>query len=357
MNRFIRPVKNNRSFWPAALAAILILSAAWPAAAGEVIRVAAMGDVMLGTENMLPEDGGAGSFAAVRPLLADRDVVFCNYEGTLTDRGEPTKVFKDGYAYIFRTPPSYARFLAEAGVNMVSIANNHINDYGPIGKQDTIDTLTRAGIAWSGPPDTAARLTVRGLRVAMIAFHTSSHSHWMLDIPEAKRMVGDLARQNEIVIVSFHGGMEGSEAVRTPRAMEYYHGEKRGEVVRFSRAMIEAGADLVLGHGPHVPRAAEVYRGRLIAYSLGNFCTGKGINVKGVTGYAPLLLAELDARGRLTGGRVVSFLQDFGRHPHSDTMDSAVKLMYDLGRQDFPRSNALRPDGGLKPAPVKKAKR
>lgn len=317
------------------------------ATGSEVVVVAAVGDVMMGTENLLPEDGGASLFAAVREHLRQADVVFCNHEGTLSDMGEPTKVSKSGYTYCFRTPPHYAKYLAEAGFNMVSIANNHINDYGPEAKQQTIDALHHYGIGYSGPPGTVAVRNVRGLDVAMVAFHTSAHSHWVNDVPGAKRIVAGLARKHDIVIVSFHAGKEGQDAVRTPREMEFFHGEPRGEVVKFARAVVDAGADLVVGHGPHVPRAMETYKDRLIAYSLGNFCTGKGISVKGYAGLAPLVLAELYPDGRLRGGRVVSFKQAFGTPPELDPQHAAAKLIHQLGRQDFPDSNALGPDGRL----------
>ena len=335
---------------------VLVLALGIPSASSaephglELIKVAAVGDVMMGTENLLPADGGVSLFSACRKYFLGNDVVFANHEGTLTDRGRPTKVSKSGVNYCFRTPPAYARFLAEAGFNMVSIANNHINDYGPQGRRQTMETLKKFGIAFSGPPGTAARLTIRGVKTAMVAFHTSAHSHWVLDIPQARRIVAGLAEKNDIVIVSFHGGKEGRGAQRTPRKMEHYHGEPRGEVVKFSRAVIDSGADLVLGHGPHVPRAMEVYQDRLIAYSLGNFCTGKGISVKGVSGYAPLLLAELDRNGRLVGGRVVSFIQTFGQPPKPDPQNRAARLIHKLGALDFPQSNAVTPDGRLRRA-------
>jgi len=319
--------------------------------AGEIIKIAAVGDIMMGTENRLPADGGTGLFLACRQYFLDRDVVFGNHEGTLTDRGKPTKVSKSGRSYSFRTPPAYARFLAEAGFNMISIANNHINDYGPAGKQQTIASLEKHGLQYSGPPGTLARLNIRGQRVAMAAFHSSAHSHWLLDIPGAQTLVRRLAAENDIVIVSFHGGAEGLKALHVPTGPETFYGEKRGHLRKFAHAVIDAGADLVLGHGPHVPRAMQVYRDRLIAYSLGNFCTGQGISVKGYAGYAPLLLAEIDTDGRLVGGRILSFLQTYGQPPQLDPQNRAAHLIHQLGVQDFPRSNPVNEAGQLVPHP------
>ena len=316
----------------------------------EIIKIAAVGDIMMGTEKLLPEDDGQGSFKAPLKYFKQCDIVFGNQEGTLTDRGKNTKVSKSGRSYSFKTPPHYGKYLQEAGFNMMSIANNHINDYGPEGRKMTIETLDKYGISWSGPPGTVATRTVRGLKIAMIAFYSGSGSHQLKNIPQAKKLVAKLAKANDIVMVSFHGGAEGRKYTHTPRQMEVFLGEQRGEVVKFSRAVIDAGADLVIGHGPHVPRAMEVYKDRLIAYSLGNFCTGKGINVQDVSGYAPLLLAELDREGRLTGGRIISFTQGFGQHPKLDSKKRAARLIHQLGAEDFPESNAVGPEGELIPA-------
>lgn len=313
----------------------------------KTVLVAAVGDIMMGTENLLPEDGGVGLFTEPKPYLHMAGITFGNLEGPLTDRGSPTKVSQSGVSYCFRTPPHYARFLKEAGFNMVSIANNHINDYGPEGKEQTIATLEEYDIGWSGPPGTVARKTVNGLDVVMVAFHTSSHSHWVNDISEAGRIVSDLAGQNDVVIVSFHGGAEGAEATHVPIGNEIYHGEDRGDLRRFSHEVVDAGADLVIGHGPHVPRGIELYKNRLIAYSLGNFCTTKGINVRDNNGLAPLLLVRLDHHGALMEGKIISFKQQFGQHPRLDLTGQAADFMARLSREDFPDTCALHPDGTI----------
>ncbi|MFH1138586.1 MAG: CapA family protein [Pseudomonadota bacterium] len=324
---------------------IVPLAPAGPAEAAGTIKIAAVGDIMMGTENLLPADGGQNLFTEVKRFLQPNDIVFGNCEAPLTDRGEPAKVWPAGYC--FRTPPRYGRHLAEAGFNMISIANNHIHDYGPDGLAQTLEVLEKNNLDWSGPVGTHARGIVRGVGIAMIAFHTSSHGNWMLDIPEAQRLVSDLAGRNQVVIVSFHGGAEGAGALHLKKGMEYFMGEERGQPQTFARSVIDAGADLVIGHGPHVPRAMEIYKGRLIAYSLGNFCTQKGIKVKGAAGLAPLLLAEVNPDGRLVGGRVVSFYQTFGQPPRLDPEKRAAKLINALGNEDLPASNAVDSQGRL----------
>ena len=115
-------------------------------------------------------------------------------------------------------------------------------------------------------------------------------------------LVAELAAKHDIVIVSFHGGAEGNGAEVLPFAREIFAGEDRGNVVEFARAMIDAGADIVLGHGPHVVRPMEIYTDRLIAYSLGNFATYYGISVEGIRGIAPILLVTLDDEGQVRLG-------------------------------------------------------
>lgn len=316
-------------------------------APGKTITITAVGDVMLGTEGALPPNNGKDLLTAAAPILKLGDVVFLNYEGTLTDQGKPTKVSKSGRSYCFRSPPSYAALLSEAGFNMASLANNHSNDYGPQGLNQTLEVLHAQDITTSGPAGTFASMEAKGLKVAMAAYYISGRCNYLLDIPAAREFVARLAAENDIVIVSFHGGAEGADKVRTPGKMETYLGEKRGDVVKFSRAVVDAGADLVIGHGPHVPRAMEIYKERLIAYSLGNFCTGRGVNVAGVNGYAPILEARLAADGRLMGGKVHSLIQNANRQPTPDPENKPAKLIHELGTMDFPDSNAVAPDGTL----------
>ena len=131
----------------------------------------------------------------------------------------------------------------------------------------------------------------------MIAFAPNVGANSLNDHEIAVERVRALAADNDIVIVSFHAGAEGDGAEQLPFAREYYVGEDRGDVVMFAHAMVDAGADLLLGHGPHVARAMELYRDRLIAYSLGNFATYYGIGVEGNRGIAPILTARLDGEG------------------------------------------------------------
>ena len=311
---------------------------------------AAVGDVMLGTdfpEDRLPEDAGHAQLAAVRDVLAAADVAFGNLEGVLMDGGEPAKQCTNpAHCWLFRSPARYAATLAWAGFDVMSLANNHARDFGEEGRTSSMRALAGHGIRHSGREGDVASWTVDGTRVALIAFSPFRGTHWMGDIDNARRLVARLAAGHDIVVVSHHGGGEGTDALRVPFAEETYLGENRGDVAAFSRAVVEAGADLVLGHGPHVPRGLEVWNGRLIAYSLGNFATYYGVNVAGDKGLAPILLAELDRDGRWLGGRIVSARQQRPAGPLPDPTDEAYRLMQRLSLADFPASAPRFPGAG-----------
>lgn len=302
------------------------------------MSVAAVGDVMLGTDfprNRLPGDG-AVLLREVTPVLQNVDIAFGNLEGVLLDGGEPVKQCKNPDAcYLFRSPSRYAAHLQAAGFDLMSLANNHARDFGEKGRDASMQSLREHGIHHTGRQGDIASWTVNGLKIAAIAYAPFIGSHDMLDTVQMVEQVRRLKQGHDIVLVSFHGGAEGEDALHLPFAQETYYGERRGDVVAFARRAVEAGADLVLGHGPHVPRAMELYRGRLIAYSLGNFATYYGMSVSGLKGVAPLLEVRLDRRGRLVEGRIHSFRQQRPAGPVRDASGTAARLIARLSKADF----------------------
>ena len=304
-----------------------------------VLRIVAVGDMMLGTDfpdNRLPDDDGAGFLAAVAPILAAADIAFGNLEGVLVDGGEPAKRCSNPAAcYLFRSPTRYAAHFANAGFDALSLANNHARDFGEEGRTSSMQALDAVGIRHSGRDGSYAEWLVGETRIALAAFAVTRGSNSMLDIDLATGAIDRLAARNDIVIVSFHGGAEGLGALHVPFAEETYYGEPRGDVVRFARSAVDAGADIVIGHGPHVVRALEVYRERLIAYSLGNFATYYGISVVGLKGIAPLLDITVSADGRFEAGIVHSTHQVRPDGPSFDASEEARLTIRDLTRTDF----------------------
>jgi hypothetical protein len=164
----------------------------------------------------------------------------------------------------------------------------------------------------------------------------SDHSYSIHNIDMAKDIVKQLKEENDIVIVSFHGGAEGGSATRLTNVNEIFLGEPRGNVMKFSRSVIDAGADLVLGHGPHVLRALEVYKGKLIAYSLGNFLTYSMFNVKGPNGLSAILTIRMNTKnGEFADGTLVSLKLTKDGIPEIDLAGEAIKLVKKLTKQDI----------------------
>ena len=320
------------------------------------ISIAAVGDMMLGTdypENHLPDDDGFSFLADVTPQLSAADIAFGNLEGVLLDGGEPGKECNNPSAcYLFRSPSRYVQHYVNAGFDVLSLANNHARDFGEEGRLASMHTLAAAGIEHSGLEGDFASMRVNDMDVALLAFAVTKNSNMMLDYDIAAQTVAEHAARHDIVIVSFHGGAEGQNVTRLPFGEEEYFGEPRGNVVRFSRLMVDAGADLVLGHGPHVVRAMERYRDRLIAYSLGNFATYYGISVDGIKGIAPILVATLDGEGRFVEGKIYSTIQIRPAGPSLDPEGRALQLIRSLSIRDFTTPGIrFSDDGVLTPAP------
>ncbi|RYZ39884.1 MAG: CapA family protein [Myxococcaceae bacterium] len=329
-----------------------------PPPPGAKVRIRATGDLMLGTtvpEGYLPPEGGGSVIASVRPLLEDADLTFVNLEGPLCDTGRTTKCRSPANCYAFRSPTSFGQSIKDAGVDVVSTANNHSGDFGEECRRATESTLDALGIAWSGPPGSVATVERNGLKIGLVAFHTSAGCNHLNNLPNATALVKQVAATHDIVVVSFHGGAEGGKALHVSQGKEMFFGEDRGDLRVFTHAVVDAGAHLVLGHGPHVARAMEFYQGRLIAYSMGNFATYGRFNLKGPQGLGMVLEVELDSQGRFSNGRILPTKQVGEGITQPDPDANVVSLVRKLSQEDFPDTGArIADDGRLSPrkAPV-----
>lgn len=311
------------------------------------VSIAATGDIVMGSDGYgLPSDGGASFFGEVGELLAG-DVVVGNLEGTLAVGGTSKCGEGSTDCFAFRTPPSYARWLREAGFTVMNLANNHAYDFGAEGQRETLAALRRVGLRNTGRPGTVAVQSVRGVRVAVLGFAPYDWADPLLDIPAARRRVEEAAARNDIVIVTFHGGAEGRDRTHVPEASEDYLGEDRGDLRAFGHAVVEAGADLVVGHGPHVLRGMELYRGRLVAYSLGNFGGYEVFGLNATTATSAVLQASIAPDGRLVSARVrPTRLVGAGTPaPGGD----GIALIREVSREDFgARGVRLEDDGTIR---------
>jgi len=311
-----------------------------PVTEGQTLRIRAVGDLMIGTDfpsGHLPPEDGVHMFDDVASYLQDADITFGNLEGPLCDGGETKKCKGDASnCYAFRTPTSYGTLYKDAGFDLLSTANNHSGDFGDTCRRETEAALDKLGIAWSGPPGTIASVEHGPFKVAMIGFHTSPVCNHVNNHEAAAELVQLADLSHDLVIVSFHGGAEGKDALHVPNEMELFYSEKRGHLREFARVVVAAGADLVLGHGPHVPRGMEIVDGRLVAYSLGNFATWDRFNLRGYLGTSYVLEATLNADGSFASGKILPMqLVERGR-PTPDPEKTAIDLIRDLSETDFP---------------------
>ena len=274
----------------------LLLASILPAAAQRTVSICMVGDIMPGTTY---PDSTTLAFLSRTPeklfektshIFKGADLTIGNLESTLVDIGDASPRKKAvGNNYIFRTPTQYAGIMKKAGIDVLTVANNHLFDFGAKGLKSTVGALDKAGIHYAGIRKAHMVTTVvrNNLTISICAFGHSSMSPSIFDFNAAEKLIDSLKRKSDIVVVSFHGGAEGVQHEHIPFREEMFHGERRGDVHAFAHRCVDAGADIVFGHGPHIVRGMELYKGRLIAYSLGNFCTPYRVSLEGTSKFAP----------------------------------------------------------------------
>ena len=239
------------------------------------------GDVLLD----LTEPEGVDPFTKVEPSLSSADVAIVNLEMAITERGEPYDK-----EFVFRAPGSAALTLAGAGIDVVSLANNHILDFGSVGLEDTISVLDEVGILRPGAGANnaeayAPRVLVldNEIRVAFVSasaiipggFSAGAERPGIADakwaIPRVLAAVRAAASGNDVVVVSIHWGVERATCPSQDQR-------------DLAQQLIEAGANLILGHHPHVLQPIETFDRTVIAYSLGNFAWHPRYGITGDTG-------------------------------------------------------------------------
>lgn len=323
-----------------------------PDPARESYRIVGVGDIMMGSDwpqpgmdpRVTPDADPVDVIGTeIKSLFAQADVTFGNFEGTIHSSSAGAKNCSNpAVCYVFRSPEFHAEYLRRAGFSLISNANNHARDFGEPGREMTFTNLRAAGLAVAGADQPGKRIAVQtlddGTRVALVAFGHNPGLSSVSDLGGVRSLVSQASDQAEIVVVSCHIGAEGAKHDRVTRATETFLNENRGNPFAFARTAVDAGADAVFCHGPHIPRAIEVYKGRFIAYSLGNFWTYGRFNLNGHNGLAPIADIEVGKDGALQAARIVSARQDRPGGPYLDTTGAAARRIAELSQRDFPES-------------------
>ena len=310
---------------------------------GGPITIAAVGDIMLGSpypnDSRMPPNDGADLLKDVTPVLSAADIAFGNLEGPMVDSGASSKCSPGSTrCFAFRVPTRYGKYLKDAGFDVMSLANNHAGDFGDAGRTSTRTVLDDLGIKHAGSDRgrySTDYLTVKGKKVAFIGFGHNNIVPNVNDLDFARQLVLNAKKNADIVVVSFHGGAEGAGAQHVPARTEIFAGESRGDLPAFAHTVIDAGAALVLGHGPHVMRGMEIYKGRLINYSLGNFATYGWFQLYGETALTMVLEVKLDADGKFLGGKIHAGRQEGRGGPRLDRSNESVRVVRALSDADF----------------------
>jgi hypothetical protein len=359
-------MRRRRRATPALAAALAILAACAGAATAVGARTGAhhraprsvtiqwVGDIAFGESFGLPPGGLSGALAPVRRYLEQANLTLGNLEGTIATGGT-SKCASIGPSecYAYEAPPAYAAQLRSLGFGLLNQANNHALDFGPAAQTQTLANLAAAHVAVDGLPGQITRLTVNGIRIGVVGFAPYAWTNSLLNIPAAQALVRRARRAASLVIVIIHAGAEGASADHVPYGTEYDFGENRGNSRAFTHAVIDAGASIVLGSGPHVIRGIQRYRGHMIAYSLGDFACWDDLALGGVLSESAILRVTLSASGTVLAGRWIPLRLVAGGLPRYDPTGASTKLVEALSIEDFGDERyRILPDGVIEPGAI-----
>ncbi|MEO0271022.1 MAG: CapA family protein [candidate division WOR-3 bacterium] len=294
------------------------------------LTIALMGDLVLGNvlKDRIPPDSGFILFKKVKNFIEESDLSFANFEGVfnidVTDRNKE-------YRFLF--PLSSLRGLKKSGIKGFSIANNHIYDGGEKAARKTYEILKKEGFIVSGLKGTFDTFRIKNLKVGFIAYSVYDYTNNLLREEDLK-LLEVLAKKTDILIVSIHAGAEGDSAMHVKDKFEYFYGEKRGNVKKLARYLVDIGSDIVFGHGPHVIRGIEIYKERIIAYSLSNFACFWGLNLFYPRNISFILKVKVNSVGEFIEGEIVPLILNPPGIPEYDEKERALKILEKLIKED-----------------------
>ena len=265
------------------------------------------------------------------PEFGQASFLFGNLEGPITELTETSKPSIPGVSYAFRFPVGTAKLLKNSGFQAVTLANNHSLDFGGAGLADTLGHLNQHGIVGSGHVRGQFETFALGevnLALVSVGFYPQQNS--INDLGVVTELIAAAKRAADVVVVAMHAGAEGEAHIELPEGPETFLGEARGDSREFARAAIAAGADAIVGYGPHVLRAAECIAGRPVFYSIGNFLGIGGLSTANVAGIAAVVQLAFAPNKKLLGSRFVPIYFDSNKFPQVDPAGKAIAFMWHL---------------------------
>ena len=320
-----------------------------PLLEAKTLKLAWVGDVNFGTKGRQPPGGVGTIFANLTDHLKS-DLTMGNLETVLGTAPLTRCSLGTASCYMFEAPPDTAAVLKDVGFSALNLANNHTLDAGTDGMEQTKAALRDAGLVWVGEPGQITYVTAAGVDVALLGFGPNETSSDCRDLPTAQKMVQEAKQHAQVVVVMIHMGQEGVAHEHLQPGHEIFEGWDRGDTMEFAHGVIDAGADLVVGSGPHVLRGMQWYKGRLIAYSLGDFSGYNTLPTSGDFGLSGILNVTLDPAGGFIGGSVTPLRLVATGTPTVDPDGRAWTLMNSLSSADFGDTGAvISADGTILP--------
>jgi hypothetical protein len=293
------------------------------------IRLAATGDLVFSENPQINRN----AFTEFMPLLSKADLVLGNLEGPITDANTPRKPYVPGRSYSFHYPIETAQVLKKANFHILSIANNHAQDYGPTGFADTQRHLTAAGIEHTGLKGSYIIRPVKGIKIGVIALAHYPMYNNVLEIDATAKLVAEVRAKSDLVILFYQLGGEGDAYAMITNEDEVFLGEQRGNARKFAAAMIKAGAGALIAHGPHLVRAAECINGVPVLHSIGNFVGAGGLSAQNLANVSTFPEMMFDASGKFKSVRIVPVTFTPERLPKIDPTGRSIHLVNWLNTQ------------------------
>jgi hypothetical protein len=320
------------------------------AATGGPVSISAVGDTILGNTPDLPPDPGSYLDSVKTDLTKGAQIVFGNLEGTLTTAaGSKCGASEGSTCFAFKNPPSYGRYLRQSGFTVLNDANNHSYDFGAAGQAQTVQSIHAAGMAQTGLPGEITVVKANGTKVAFVAFAPYSWAANLLKLSTARTLIEKARQEAPVVVVYMHVGGEGSDADHVTGKEEIFLGEDRGNAEGFAHMAIDSGASLVIASGPHVLRGMQFYKGKLIAYSLGNFAGYNNFGTGGDLDLSAILHVTLGGTGTFESARLYPAEFTGGGRPVPG--GGSIAFMAKLSSADFGSSAARISASGVVKAP------